>query len=49
MFLNFIDDKQQELLQKQQEITDKGVNEKENEIKRFNPINSRCHKQSQNR
>ena len=41
MFQNFIDNKQQELLQKQQEITDKDVNEKENEINCFNPITSR--------
>ncbi|CAB4437149.1 unnamed protein product [Rhizophagus irregularis] len=41
MFQNFIDIKQQELLQKQQEITDKDVNEKENEINCFNPITSR--------
>ncbi|PKY56420.1 hypothetical protein RhiirA4_428235 [Rhizophagus irregularis] len=41
MFQNFIDNKQQELLQKQQEITDKDVNEKENEKNCFNPITSR--------
>ncbi|PKY59612.1 hypothetical protein RhiirA4_482498 [Rhizophagus irregularis] len=41
MFQNFIDNKQQELLQKQQKITDKDVNEKENEINCFNPITSR--------
>ncbi|CAB4487389.1 unnamed protein product [Rhizophagus irregularis] len=32
---------QQELLQMQQEIIDKDVNEKENEINCFNPITSR--------
>ena len=39
MFQNFIDDKQQELLQKHQEIMDNdNVNGKENEIKCSNPI-----------
>ena len=42
MFQNFIDDKQQELLQKHQEIMDNdSVNGKENEIKCSNPITSR--------
>lgn len=40
MFQNFIDIKQQELLQKHQKSTD-NVNEKENEIICSNPITSR--------
>jgi len=48
MFQNFIDDKQQELLQKHQEVTNK-VDEKENEIECSNPITSRRRERPPNR